>query len=433
MFRTISYKYVPSKDERRMLRLLCHISKNLYNSALYILRQEYFKSKTLISYYDLNKMLKTNENFHILNTYTSICIIKNVHTVFSNFVKGYTKLPKYLKQNGYYQLYTEQIRPIYKDNKKAIKLPLSNLTRTSKTFTKVFEDELIKKFIKESGIKESFDIYFKIPSIIKNKTIRQIRIIPSFKGLHYKIDFVYIDDEAVIKNEINKDLIMAIDLGINNLATCVVSNNYSFIIDGKYLKSINHFYNKQKAYLSSKKPNSKEYTLMEHKVTEKRNRRIKDAIYKAAKQIMNYVTLNKVSEVIIGYNKRFKSKGVDKTLPSYIKKKINQNIIQIPLYKLKERIKYLCKINKVKYTEINESYTSICSFYDNEYIGYHNIYKGKRITRSLFKTSNKRIINADVNGALNILAKSKPERKDILSFLRNRGQTLPLRQKIKLN
>ena len=73
MFKVIQYKYNPTKKERRLLRLLCHISKNLYNSALYILRQEYFKNKKVISYFDLNKILKTNENFHILNTYTSIC------------------------------------------------------------------------------------------------------------------------------------------------------------------------------------------------------------------------------------------------------------------------------------------------------------------------------------------------------------------------
>ena len=64
---------------------------------------------------------------------------------------------------------------------------------------------------------------------------------------------------------------MAIDLGVNNLATCVLSNNESFIIDGKYLKSINYFFNKQKASLQAKKPNQKEYTLMEYRVTEKRN------------------------------------------------------------------------------------------------------------------------------------------------------------------
>lgn len=301
MFKTLKYKYTPTKKERRLLRLLCHISKNLYNSALYTLRQEYFKTKKLLSYYELNKILKTNENFHILNTYTSICIIKNVYTIFSNFIKGYTKLPKYLKQNDYYQLYTEQIRPIYNNDSLCIKLPLSNLTRTSKTFNKVFEDELINSFIKESDIKEAFNIYFKIPKIISNKNIRQLRIIPSFKGLSYNIIFTYIDTLKTTNKTINdNNLIMAIDLGINNLATCVITNNESFIIDGRYLKSINHFYNKKLAYLQSKKPNNNIYTIMEHKVTEKRNRRIKDAIYKAAKQIIVYSIKNNISEIVMG-------------------------------------------------------------------------------------------------------------------------------------
>ena len=435
MFKTIQYKYIPTKKERRLLRLLCHISKNLYNSALYTLRQEYFKTKKLISYYDLNKILKTNENFHILNTYTSICIIKNVYTVFTNFVKGYTKLPKYLKQNDYNQLYTEQVRPIYKDDPLCIKLPLSNLTRTSKTFNKMFEDELINKFIKESDLKEAFNIYFKIPKLIQNKTIKQIRIIPLFKGLSYNIVFTYIDDTKTNNKTIkDNNLIMAIDLGINNLASCVVTNNESFIIDGRYLKSINHFYNKKLSYIKSKKPNNKVYTLMEHKVTEKRNRRIKDAIYKAAKQIIDYSIKNNISEIIIGYNKGFKTKGIkNDDLPNKEKRKINQNFIQIPLFKFKERIKYLCIINDIKYTEINEAYTSICSFYDYEEIKYHKYYQGKRITRSLFKTKTGKIINADINAALNILVKCKTERCDLISILRNIGQTIPLRQKIKLN
>lgn len=431
MFKVISYKYKPNKKQRNMLRLLCHISKNLYNSALYELRQEYFKSKKVLSYYELNKALKTNENFHILNTYTSICIIRNAHTTFNNFIKGYTKLPKYLKQNDYYLLYTEQIRPIIVNKEKCIKLPLSNLTRTSKIFNKMFEDELINKFIKESDIKKSFNIYFKIPKIIQEKQIRQISIIPSFKGLTYSISFTYIDDT---KKEIttNKDLIMSIDLGINNLATCVVSNNKSFIIDGRYLKSINHFYNKRMAYLQAKKPNNLEYTLMEHKVTEKRNRRIKDAINKASRQIINYAIQNEISEIIIGYNKGFKSNGIKQELTKKSKKRINQNFIQIPLSKLKERVKYLCKVNNIIFTQINESYTSICSFYDNEEIKYHDKYVGKRISRSLFETKDKKIINADINGALNIMAKSKTDRCDILSYLRYRGQTVPIRQKIKL-
>ena len=231
----------------------------------------------------------------------------------------------------------------------------------------------------------------------------------------------------------NKDLVKTIDLGINNLLTCVVSNNESFIIDGKYLKSINHFYNKKIAYLQSRKPNNKEYTKMESKVTNKRNRKIKDAINKASKQVIEYAIKNEINEIIIGYNKGFKLKGIKKIIRKKDKKRINQNFIQIPLSKIKERIKYLCLINDIKYIEINESYTSICSFYDNEEIKKQDVYKGKRITRSLFETKDKRIINADINGALNIMAKSKTERNDIISFLRNRGQTVPIRQKIKFN
>ncbi len=432
MFKTLTYKFTPNKKQRNLLRLLSHISKNLYNSTLYELRQEYFKTKKLISYYDLNKILKHNENFHILNNYTSICIIRNAHTTFTNFIKGYTKLPKYLKPNDYYLLYTEQIRPIPYNNSLYLKLPLSNLTRTSKIFNKVFEDKLINKFIKESELKECFNIYFKIPTLIRNKKIRQLSIVPNYKGLTYNINFTYIDDTK-INNETNKDLIMAIDLGINNLLTCVVSNNKSFIIDGKYLKSINHFYNKQIAYLNSKKPNPKEYTNMEYKITEKRNRRIKDAINKASRQVIDYAIKNNISEIIIGYNKGFKTNGIKTNNTKKIQRRVNQNFIQIPLSKIKERIKYLSTRYKIKYTEINESYTSICSFYDYEEIRYHTRYKGKRITRSLFQTSTGKIINADINGALNIMAKSKTDRNDLLSFLRNIGQTVPLRQKIKLN
>lgn len=431
MFKVIQYKYIPTKKERRLLRLLCRISKNLYNSALYTLRQEYFKSKKVITYFELNKLLNSNENFHILNTYTSICIIRTVHNMFSNFVKGYTKMPKYLKQKDYFQLYTEQIRPIYKDKHLCIKLPLSNLTRSSKTFNKMFEDELINNFIKESEIRRCFDIYFKIPHIIKNKNIRVFRIVPSFKGLTYDIHIAYVDD-TIFNIDKDPNQIMAIDLGVNNLATCVLSNNESFIIDGRYLKSINHFYNKHKAHLQSIKLNNKEYTLMEHKVTEKRNRRIKDALNKAARMLINIALQKRVSEIIIGYNKGFKSNGIKSNLPNKEKERINQNFIQIPISKFKQKIKELCNRYNIIYKEINESYTSVCSFYDNEEIKYHKTYVGQRITRSMFKTKTGKLINADINGALNILKKGKPERNDIITFLRNIGQTVPIRQKIQL-
>ena len=130
--------------------------------------------------------------------------------------------------------------------------------------------------------------------------------------------------------------------------------------------------------------------------------------------------------------KGFKTKGIKSDLPNKEKSRINQNFIQLPISKFKNKIKELCSKYNIKYMEINESYTSICSFYDNEEIKYHRNYLGKRMTRSLFKTKEGKIINADINGALNILKKGKPDRTDIISFLRNIGQTVPIRQKIKL-
>jgi len=53
-----------------------------------------------------------------------------------------------------------------------------------------------------------------------------------------------------------------------------------------------------------------------------------------------------------------------------------------------------------------ESYSSKCSFLDNEPIEHHNKYLGRRLTRGLFQSKEGIIINADVNGAYNILKKA---------------------------
>ena len=113
-------------------------------------------------------------------------------------------------------------------------------------------------------------------------------------------------------------------------------------------------------------------------------------------------------------------------------KKINQIFKEIPISQFKDLIILKSKKYAITTKIVNESYTSICSFYDNEEIKFHYKYLGMRISRGLFKTKNGLIINADINAALNILRKSKPERKDIISFLRNRGQAMPCRLKVKL-
>ena len=176
------------------------------------------------------------------------------------------------------------------------------------------------------------------------------------------------------------------------LANSIISINKRLTFSGKTTKK-SHLY----IILQEKKQNQKEYTLMEQRVTEKRNWRINDIINKAARQLINIAIKKQVSEIIIGYNKGFKTKGIKSDLPNKEKSRINQNFIQLPISKFKNKIKELCSRYNIKYMEINESYTSICSFYDNEEIKYHRNYLGKRMTRSLFKTKEGKIINADIN------------------------------------
>lgn len=166
----------------------------------------------------------------------------------SLFLIHHNKLPKYLSKRDVYFLYTDQVRPIIYENKKCIKLPLSNLVRTNKIFSTKFNDLLINEFIKELNINKIENIFFPIPKVIYDKRIKQVRIVPKYKGEYIEIEFSYLKESIELKENNNKNT-LSIDVGINNLMTLVTTNNNSYIIDGKRIKSINQFYNKQKLFI----------------------------------------------------------------------------------------------------------------------------------------------------------------------------------------
>ena len=446
-FRTMKYHFKASIEERKLLKFLCRISKNVYNCALYELRRQYFKDKAICSYFELNKLISVNSNYHILNTYQSICTIRVAHSAMEKYVRyhnsdgtlnelGYkfsnendcASFPRYKKKKGLMPLITDQIRPIYKDGKKCIKLPLSNLTRTSKVFNQIFEDELIDTFVKESELKESFNIFFKIPKELYDKKIRQFRVIPNSRGDDFYIEFTYEVEVSKPNKEINKSL--AIDLGISNLASCVVTDNTSFIIDGKYLKSLNRLYNKKKASLQSKLPKGIYTSKKIRNLNKKRNHQIDDYLNKAVSTLIKKCNELEVDEIIIGYNKGFKKHGIkNEELKGKEKQQVNQNFVQIPLSRFKDKLKLKAYENGIYVRVINESYTSKSSFYDNDPIK-KNQYSGTRIRRSLYETKNKKIVNADINAALNIYKKyiiKSNSKDDKVNFLMSRGLTNPSR------
>ena len=446
-FRTMKYHFKASIEERKLLKFLCRISKNVYNCALYELRRQYFKDKAICSYFELNKLISFNSNYHILNTYQSICTIRVAHSAMEKYVRyhnsdgtlnelGYkfsnendcASFPRYKKKKGLMPLITDQIRPIWYKGKKCIKLPLSNLTRTSKVFNQIFEDELIDTFVKESELKESFNIFFKIPKELYDKKIRQFRVIPNSRGDDFYIEFTYEVEVSKPNKEINKSL--AIDLGISNLASCVITDNTSFIIDGKYLKSLNRLYNKKKASLQSKLPKGIYTSKKIRNLNKKRNHQIDDYLNKAVSTLIKKCKELEVDEIIIGYNKGFKKYGIkNEELKGKEKRQINQNFVQIPLSRFKDKLKLKAYENGIYVRVINESYTSKSSFYDNDPIK-KNQYSGTRIRRSLYETKNKQIVNADINAALNIYKKyiiKSNSKDDIINYLMSRGLTNPSR------
>jgi IS605 OrfB family transposase len=349
---------------------------------------------------------------------------------YHNEDKDCASLPKYRKKKSLMPLITDQIRPIWYKGCKCIKLPLSNLARTSKIFNKVFEDELIDTFIKESELKKCFNIYIKIPKELYNSHIRQFRIIPNSCGTDYTVEFTYeVESFPKAKSDISKS--MAIDLGISNLATCVTCDNESFIIDGKSLKSMNQFYNKQKAHFQSLLPDNIRYSKRLAKLDNKRNRCVEDYLNKAVSTLMTKIKELSVDEVIIGYNKNMKKGGIkNEHLKKKDKRRANQNFVSIPLSRFKDKLIFKCRQQGIKVISITEAYTSKASFYDNDKIEKGN-YSGKRIYRGLYKRYNSnKLINADVNAALNIYKKyilKCNSTNNKIDYLMSRGLTIPSR------
>ena len=393
-----------SKKEFRNLKYLSHIAKNLTNEAIYNIRQYYFNKKKYLSYNENYKMLKNSENYKKLNSNMAQQILKEVDGSFKSFF-GLLKLAK----NGQYN---------FKDIKLPKYLAKDGFTTLVIGFVRLKDDILIVPY-SNSFKKTHQEVKIKLPPVLKDKKIKEIRIIPKQHSRYFEIQYTYEVEE--VQRELNKENVLGIDLGIDNLCTCVTNTGASFIIDGRKLKSINQYYNKINAKLQSIKDKQKieRTTLRQKRITRKRNNRINDYLSKAARTIVNYCLNNDIGKLVLGYNEDFQRN-------SNIGSINNQNFVNIPYGKLRDKLIYLCKLYGIEFKLQEESYTSKASFFDGDEIPIYDkenqkeyIFSGKRIKRGLYQTSIGKLINADCNGALNILRKSKVVD---LSVLYNRGE-----------
>ena len=361
----------------KIIDKMCYHSKNLYNYANYIIRKELDEYEYYVPYPLINKIIKGTWQYKNCMTQPANSILrlldKNWKSYFvaiedwdKNKQKylGMPKIPDYLKTNGRFLWMIPNNSCYFKEGELKFRL------------------KILQKY--------------KWKTNAQGRLI-QVRFIP--RGTCYVMEIV---TELEIHPEFKQPTnIAAIDLGVNNFAT--ITNNIGLrpiIINGKGIKSVNQFYNKRRAEMKSKLVNQGWSNALDA-VTMKRFNRIKNFMHNSSRFVVNYCLENNINTLVCGKNVGWKHK-------QSLGKRNNQNMQSIPFDTFISQLEYKCQEAGINFITTDESYTSGTSFLDNEEPKKENYNKSRRIYRGLFKSNNDILINADVNGSLQILKKVFP-------------------------
>ena len=375
------------------LDILCLKSKNLYNTANYIVRKEFIFNKKYFHPLYNNSVIRDNNYGDFNNPY------KELPAKVSNGILGL------LDQN--WKSFFAAIKDWKKNPEKYTGKPnIPKYLEKNGRFVIVYDKQAIsKKELQDSNIIYLSKTNIRINSYIKYEDLKQVRIIPRYG--YYVIEIVYSKEIETVKR--NTQLRMSIDLGINNLCGIFCETGKTYLINGKPLKSINQYFNKTKSKLSSCLKKCQDSFDSKHlrRLHHKREMKILDYLHKASKKIIEIALENNIDEIIIGLNKQWKTN-------SNLGKKNNQNFVSIPFNKLINMITYKAEFIGIKVQTIEESFTSITNNLLNEKL--QNLddydknfkYSGKRVFRGLFKVSDQRYINSDINSTIGIIRKAVP-------------------------
>ena len=350
---------------------VCHKSGLLYNYVLYQVRQGIFSGNYLKEYDLSTKLGRENQSdFRNLPSIVSQQVVKQVFhciKIWIKLKKDYEKNPsKYEARPGL---------PKYKKGKK------QNMLVFTTSACRVRDGYI--HFIK--------NIVEPIKTNIGENKLCQVRIIP--QATCYVVEVIYEKKESDL--HLNRSNILSIDLGLNNLCSCI--NNVGlqpFIINGKIMKSFNQWFNKKRAkwmgFVGDKGTSNRLRWL-----NNRRNLWIDDKLHKVSRWIINFCKRNNIGSIVIGLNKGWKQ-NID------LGKKNNQKFVEIPFSKLIDKITYKGKLMGINIQTTEESYTSKIDHLAFESLKKQEVYLGKRKKRGLFQSSIGKLINADINGAIGI-------------------------------
>lgn len=395
-------------NDDRLLKMMSD-SLTIYDHALYIQRQAYFETKEqgTIKTYSYNQLwdkVKNEDKLRESKLDTNIkqYIVKQVTRNWLSWIKatmsyrksrsnftGCPKMPNYLyKSRNYNIIYIDSSRFRKKDEEtNSFRIPCSDY--------RIF-----------------------VPDKIKLRDVRQVTVQKHYDKI--KINIIY-EDREVIRNKYDNNSCIGIDLGVNNLMA-ITSNDkpFSYVINGRPLKSINQYYNKKLAEYRSdvERFNKKETSKRIRRLTMKRNNKINHYLHCASKQIINFCVNNGIEKIVVGHNAGWKQ-------DIRIGHINNQNFVQIPFNTLINQLVY----KSMKYTDLSvviveESYTSKADHIALEEMKHHEKYLGRRVKRGLFKSSTGKLLNTDINGAIGIMRKGNVISDVQLMGLGNRGDVV---------
>jgi len=440
------------KPQFKRLKELTHHAKNLYNQTLWTLREAFDVTGKYFSYYQMDKAMKQVENlegeinYKLLKSKVAQQTLRRLDKNFLGFFRasqdlkndpgkytGHPRPPRF-KQKQFDNLVFD-----YQAFKIKYKLVLLSDNFEIKSF-KMPSGKVIKSvevLVREGCVVLEKGLEIKLPKQLVGKTIKQVEVIPKYKSFQA----VFVDDDektdiyqkvkpfkTVERVELDKldskgefrskivtfhNKVMSIDLGLNNLATCVTNGIVKpFIIDGRRLKSVNAYYNKQKAKIQStlEKTRRRKWSRQLQNLTNRRNAAVNDYMHRATAMLVKTCIEHNISKVVVG--------DVTKSLDSInLGKKTNQNFVNLALGQFVEKLSYKLGSHGIELVVTNESYTSKASFVDgdtmpkkyNPNAKKKPVFSGKRVKRGLYKSQDGTDVNADANGAYNILRKNDCE------------------------
>lgn len=365
---------------------LCFASKNLYNAANYLIRQSFIYGWGYLGYSQMASLMKGTEAYTALPAKVSQQVLMLLDKNWKSFfeaTKEYSRNPdKFLGRPNL---------PGYKDKKHGRNLLVYTVQAISKPTLK-------HGIVKLSGTAIAFSTQ------VKPEQLCQVRIVPKCNS--YVIEVIY---EVEVQAAINTSAMACVDLGLNNLAA-LTSNLVGFVpllVNGRYLKSVNQFFNKRKSQLQSQLRGSRKTSTRIQRLTRCRNQKIDNYLHQASRFIVNTLIEFGLGTLVIGKNKGWKDE-------IEMGKQNNQNFVSVPQARFISMLSYKCEKAGIQVVVQEESYTSKASFLDNDPIPTYGEeteeprFSGKRVKRGLYKTSIGRLINADVNGSYNILRKAFP-------------------------